>query len=1008
MDHAAGATQFIGRAAELARLEQAAARADEGRGGAIIVGGEAGIGKTRLLERFAATARDHGAQVLVGACLEFGGRGVPFAPFVEAFRTLARSVERARLPALLGPGRLGLARLLPELAERPVEVADGLELDRNAQARLFETVLGVVERLGRTTAVVLIVEDLQWADEDTRDLLSYLVRHLRSSHVLMVLSVRTDDIDRHDALVRFLGELERDDGVDRVELRTLRRDELGEMLATSYGEPLPADLLDDVLARSGGNPFYAEQLLAMVQAGGSELPPQLHDVLLARLADLSSAAQEVVRAAAAAGPRFDDELLAGVLDAPYAKIENALREAIDAGILAFVHDSPDRPGYAFRHALIREVAYGQLLAGERVRLHASFARRLLERREGGGDRAPAAELAYHLDAAQDYRLAVPALVHAAAEAEQAFGFGLARRLYERALELLDRTGLDLGSDGVDRALVMQRAAECALLTGAHGRAIELGRAAIALLEQADPPDPARLGAQHDRLRWYLWEAGDHVAAEAAVAEALRLIPAQPPSSARARALGQAAGLRMYAGDLAAASELALQAIEVALDANAPAEEAFARGILGWCQAVSGDVDRGIATFQGGLAIAERLGGPEGIALGHANEAALLDRVGRTESSLAAALDGYAIVRRLGISRTYGGILLGHATKALFDLGRWQEAAAIADEGLGLDPVGLSAIWLHINHARLDTNQGRYGEAASHLERARELGDTTARSNPYGFALLAARADLAHWQGRLEDVRAAVETGIALIVEDRPLDPALGWLAAHGLRAEADAAVVARARHDSAALAVAQEHSARIIGLSTRLSRVPATAADGRREAILALCHAEAARLSGEADESAWELVARRWDTLHRPYPAAYAWFRASEAVLGARGSRAVATEGLRAAHRTAVALGAGPLQDEIELLARHARISFDEAVTHDPAPADGFGLTERESEVLRLVAAGWSNQQIADALFITRKTASVHVSNILGKFGVRNRVEAAAIAHRLGMIEDIGSPPSGA
>ena len=535
-----------------------------------------------------------------------------------------------------------------------------------------------------------------------------------------------------------------------------------------------------------------------------------------------------------------------------------------------------------------------MLAGERVRLHATFARRLLERPGEDGEPGRAGELAYHLDAARDYRRAVPALIRAGAEAEHAYAFGVARRLYRRALELWDRAGRDIGSDGLDRPSVMHRAAECCELLGAHVEAIELGRGAIALLERDDGPDSARLGDLHDRLRWYLWEAGDVSAAEAAVAEALRLLPGSPPSAARARALGQAAGLRMTAGDLGAATELARQAIELAIGADARAEEAFARGILGWCQAVSGEVDQGIATFRDGLAIAERIGGPEGIALGHANLAALLDRVGRTDASLAAALEGYSIVRRLGVSRTYGGILLGHATKALFDLGRWREAVELADEGLDLDPVGTSAVWLHVNHARLDTNQGRYEQAASHLDRAHQLGDFAGRSNPYGVALLAADADLARWQGRFEDVRNAVEVGIRSIVDDGPVDPALGWLAAHGLRAEADAAIAARARHDTAAIAVAEERADRIMGLPKRLSRAPATAADGRSEAILALCRAEADRLRNAASGSAWELVARRWDSLERPYPAAYGRFRAAEAILGTRGSRDLAIGSLRA------------------------------------------------------------------------------------------------------------------
>ncbi|MEA2608851.1 MAG: hypothetical protein QOJ75_1094 [Chloroflexota bacterium] len=1009
MDHAAKATQFIGRAVELARLDAAAARAADGNGGVVIVGGEAGIGKTRLLEQFSATVRDRGARVLAGACLEFGGQGLPFAPFVEALRTLVTSVDPARLPDLLGPGRHALARLLPSHVDRPVEVADGLEFDQRAQARLFESVLAVIERLGRSTPVVLILEDFQWADEDTRDLLIFLARNLRTSRALVVLSLRTDEVDREEALIRLLGELERDTGVERIELRSFSRAELGEMLTIDSGRAPSAELLDGILGRSGGNPFYAEQLLGMTPASGMELPRQLHDVLLARLADLSPATQDVVRSSAAAGLHFDDDLLAGALGMPAPEIEDALREAIEAGILREEQAPGEPASYTFRHTLLREFAYGLLVAGEQVRLHAGFARRLQERQASGTAGVSAAELAYHLDAARDYAQAVPALAEAGAEAEHAFAFGLGRRFYERALAVWDRSGLDGETLVADHISLSQHAAECALLMGAYDRAIELGRAAVRDLERTDRPDPARLGALHDRLRWYLWEAGQDEAAGAAVAEALRLIPAEPPSRARARALGQAAGLRMYAGNLREASELALQAIDTAVDASAAAEEALARGVLGWCQAMSGEVDRGIATFRDGVAIAEGLGGVEGIALGHGNLAALLDRVGRTESSLEAAMDGFAIVRRLGVSRTYGGMLLGQAAKALFDLGRWSEAEAVAVEGLGLDPVGRWAVWLHVNQARLDTNLGRYSEAVIHLERARDEEGTAGRSGGYEVSLLAARADLARWQGRLEDVRAAVEAGIGSVTRDRPLDPALGWLAATGLRAEADAAVDARARHDTAAVARAEERGSRIIGLAKRLSRVPATAADGRREAILALCRAEAGRLRGTSEPSAWELVARRWDALQRPYPAAYARFRVGEAVLAARGSRENAAEALRLAERTVVALGATPLRGEIELLAQHARISLvdDNTAAARPAarPAPGLGLTQRESEVLGLVAAGWSNQQIADALFITRKTASVHVSNILGKFGVRNRVEAAAIAHRLGVTSDRGAAP---
>ena len=1010
MADASEASQFVGREAELARLVDMLGRAEEGHGGVAVVGGDAGIGKSQLIARFSGIARHRGAQVLEGACLEFAGRGLPFAPFVEALRAFTRSVDPGRLPALLGPGRRALGLLVPELNERPAGPAERLELDQSGQARLFELVLGVLERIGRTSAVVLVVEDLQWADDDTRDLLAFLVRHLRTSRVLLVVSIRTEDLDIHDPVLPFLAELERDDGVQRIEIGPFRRAELAELLAGMGRHPLSPEVLDEVAERSGGNPFFAEQLLAVASAGGGpKLTPQLRDVLLARLGELPSNAQLVLRAAAAAGRQVDDDMLATILEMSNRQIADALRVAIDHGLLVEVERTNESVGgYAFRHVLLQEVAYGQLLPGERALLHAAIARYLTSRRDAGAIPVEPSELGAHWDAAREYGKAVPALVEAGGAAERVYAFGQARRHYERALELWDRAGARDATGAADRGWVLHHAAECALLTGDVHRALEFGRAAIAFAEGVVPPDRMRLGTLHDRLRWYLWEAGDHAAAEVAVADALRLIPSQPPSAPRARAVAQAAGLRMYAGDLDVAAERATEAISVAVAAEAPAEEALAEGILGWCQAVSGEVDRGIATFRHALSIAERLDAVEGIALGHANLAALLDRVGRSEASLAAALGGYAISKRLGVPRTYGGTLLGHAANALYDIGRWREVAAIVDEGLGLEPIGTSAVWLRINRARLDTNQGRYDDAASHLHRAREDGNATDRAGNHRPALLAAEADLARWQGRLDAVRGAVDEGAELLDTKRPLHPEIAWLAAHGLQAEADAASAARARHDGRAILAAEARAALVLDLLRRGSSDPGQAPDRRRDAILALCGAEAERVAGRGDAVTWEGVAQEWEGLGRPYPVAYARFRSGEAMLATRQPRAAAAVALRAAHKAVVAMDAAPLRDEIELLARQARIHLSrEARDADPSPGDGvtrtpeLGLTDREMEVIRLVGAGWSNQQIADALFITRKTASVHVSNILGKLGVRNRVEAAAIAQRLGVGQDV-------
>jgi DNA-binding CsgD family transcriptional regulator len=992
---------MVGRASQLAHLQGALGLAAEGRGRTVVIGGEAGIGKSRLVASLVDAARAEGAYALVGACLPTGSGVIPYAPFVEAIRGLTRSVEPGRLQGLLGPARDEIGRLLPELASQPVADVEGYEGDGTGQGRLFEAILTVFERVARSAVVVLVVEDVQWADEGTRSLTAFLSRNLRGARLLLLVTVRTEEVDAGGSASRFIAELERHDWVERIEVEPLDHSEIAAMLGSIAGSKPAGDVVDAIAARSGGNPFFLEQLAAASSHGTGELPPRLHDVLVARLSEFPEATRIVLRAAAAAGRRVDDDVLGAVLGLSPRVVADALRPAVSQGVLVDVADAVDgRDGYAFRHALLAEVAERELLHGERDRLHAAFAAELERRGEVDGIAVQPAELAYHWVAANNRERAVPALVDAGLAAERVYAFADARRQFEQALTFWPPEEDAPLTVGLDRVAVLQHAAESAVLAGAYADAVAFGRKAImtAELDQvvARRPDPIRLGALHDRLRWFLWESGDRPAAEAAVGEALRLIPADPPTALRARALGQAAGLRLFGGSPLDAGRLASEAIEVARAADAPSEEALALGILGWSIAIGGGVDKGIATYRQGLAIAEHLGGVEGIALGHANLCALLDRVGRSAESLQAARDGFAITQRLGVARTYGGGLLGHAAKALFDLGRWDEAAAAADEGLGLDPVGSAAVWLHINRARVDTNQGRFEDAERHLQ---EAGAISVGAERYRPALLAATAELAAWRRTPEPVRAAVVAMLAGVVEELPVDPAVGWLAWHALRAEADVAAAARARHDDQAL---QEIEARVHPIVERVTRRGTGRAagplDDRRDAVAGLCLGELARIRGKGADAGWDTTAAAWDRLGRPALVAYARYRSAEAVLGDRGDRAMAAASLRSSHQLATGLGARPLLGEIERLARQARIELADRAAAEP-PGDTLGLTDREAEVIRLVAAGWSNQQIADALFITRKTASVHVSNILAKLGVANRVEAAAIAQRLGLHE---------
>ncbi|MCI0347780.1 MAG: AAA family ATPase, partial [Chloroflexi bacterium] len=411
---------FVGRTGELARLEAALETASAGRGRLVIVAGEAGVGKTRLLDEFEVRAVARGARVLEGACLDLGAGALPYGPFVEVLRELVRSTEAARLPALLGPARTEITRLVPELATRIADLPPAGEFDPSAQSRLFELVLGILERLAAQAPLVLIVEDLQWADRATLDLLVFLAHGLDDAAALIVVTVRTDDLGSHAGVLAALAELERDDNVDRIDLAAFGRDELVEQLASLTGSAPPPDVVDRVLERSDGNPFFVEELVAAGAHRGADLPPRLRDVLAARLGSLPAPSARVIRAAAVAGRRLDDGLLCAALGLEPADLADGLRPAVAAGLLS--RGAPDVARFQFRHALLQEFIADELFPAERTTLHAAFAKALEERRDEGGSGVQAADLARHWDAAGDAPRALLATIAAAQEADLVFAF----------------------------------------------------------------------------------------------------------------------------------------------------------------------------------------------------------------------------------------------------------------------------------------------------------------------------------------------------------------------------------------------------------------------------------------------------------------------------------------------------------------------------------------------------------------------------------------------------------
>ena len=569
--------------------------------------------------------------------------------------------------------------------------------------------------------------------------------------------------------------------------------------------------------------------------------------------------------------------------------------------------------------------------------------------------------------------------------------------------------------GQDRPALLQRTAEVAVLSGAYGRAAELGR--LALAELGPDADPTRRAWFHERLRWYLFESGDETGAVAALREAEELVPATDTSGARAIIVAHRAGMEMVEGRLIRSMANATEAASLAHGSNVPAQEAMAIGIIGWDRALLGDVEGGLGVFRQALAVAEDRGGVEGVALGRSRLAALLDRVGRPAEALNVATEGYAWATAMGVARTYGGILLATEASACFELGRWDQADRATALGLERGPTGRTALALLAARARLEVARGDLDAATTHLAEADRISGTVGGSE-HRMPLLTAATELALGMDRFLECRALVGPGMDRL-PDGPPDPIVSALAVVGIRAEAEAAERARARHDRVVEDDARREGHRLAErlwgqrtpeeagfplASEEAGFPPASEVGVRLTALRAFVTAELGRLDGRADPGAWADAAQRSEELGRLYPAAYARYRLGAAILAARGTRAGASEALRAAHAGASGLGATPLREEVELLARQARIDLETTAAAEPPSRDGapasplsaLGLTDRELEVLRLVSGGWTNQQIADHLFISPKTASVHVSNILGKMGVDSRVEAAAVAHRLG------------
>ncbi|WP_402469721.1 helix-turn-helix transcriptional regulator [Isoptericola aurantiacus] len=973
---------LVAREEQVAGFRRSFDRAASGEPGVLLVGGDAGVGKTRLVTHLAATAEEAGGRVVVAHCVDLGEIGIPYLPFTEALGQLQRPAgadstdDVAACVAELVAERPALARLLDPAGPR--QAADDQHAER---LPLLDGVASALTAVGRPGApLVLVIEDLHWADPSTRDVLRFLVTRLRSEHLLLVLTYRSDDVDRRHPLRPLLAELHRSERVDHVELEPFTTAELRAFTTALNDAPLPEAEFAQVLRRSEGNAFFAEELVAAGLATGT-LPWSLADVLHARMQDLAPAVQQLVRLASVAGRQVREDLLraaaertAGLEDP--AATAAALRDAVTHQVLGV-----EGAHLAFRHALLAEALYLDLLPGERTTMHLAYLAALTASPGLGS----AAERAHHAQQGHDLPTALEASYDAAAGARDLLAPTEELRHLEQVLSLWGSVPDAAERVGADRVDVALDAAAAASRAGQPNRAVQLTRRAIESL----PDDPRRqAGLRHVLARYLLDVQEDMSEATQETELALAALP-DDPTATLAATLSVRGRIELNGDDDDAAREFLERAVDVARRAQAPDAEADALASLAVLEV--GDPGTAARLIESAMDRAIDAGNLGAELRCRYNLATTWYYAGRLD--LAEDLLRQGLARAAETASTRSSV--GTAMRMIAELLRYVRGdltpAAPRDGVPALEATVLEGAGLYAAVARGD----------DHV-----LDRTAALQKEWdvdGFVALTSggcRIDALTWAGRQEEAVAlagAVVDHLGAVWSTYFLGRI--WISALALAALADAAESAPGGGSAA-----QQAERRAAG-DDLLSVARQTAERGRPRggvlgpegrAWLARAEAEHARLvaasGGEAaDPSVWEAAVREFSYGYR-YEVARSRFRWAQALRAAGDRTAAELEGVEALTE-AQRMGARPLADAVLAWARRARIAVPGTRRESSTT-----LTEREEQVLTLVAQGLSNRQIGEHLFISTKTVSVHVSNVLAKLGVSGRAEAVAVATRRGLL----------
>lgn len=962
---------LVGRDTELEELVSWLGEPGEG-GTSVLLSGDAGVGKTRLLTEVGERMTSAGSRVVVGRCLDLGDSALPYLPFTEVLERLA--IELPEVVAGVAGRHPTLTRLQPGRRTLAGESGDGAAIDRSA---LFDAVRALLDAAAADRPLLVVVEDTHWADHSTRDLLTFLFARDTPAPVSLIASYRADDLHRRHPLRRRLAEWSRLAGVRRLALRPLSDDSVHRLIAELVPGGLGRDATAGIVDRAEGNAFFVEELASAAAGPGRWVPTELADVLLVRLDRLDDRARQVVRAASVAGRQVSHQLLAAASGLPADALDDGLRSAVEMNVMV-----PDRDRYAFRHALLGEAVYDDLLPGERVRLHAGFAAALRD----GGAAGTAAELARHSRLALDLATALRASIRAGHDALAIGGPDEAVQHYQQALELLSDPRRPAAGDEVDRSALVVHLSDALTASGRPQRAATLLGEELERLP-AEASDAAR--ARMIAARAYLLLITETEESPVGLSEqAFALVP-EGETVTRARVLATHARILIAYGRLEEGQSVALDGLALAERLNLT--DLVFDLVVTLSQARHAGPHTGLReALEETISRARASGAVQAELRAHF-------LLGRSHEDLG-EWDAAAVAFRRGVARgdevglPYAPYAFESRWHLVFECvvrGRWDAALALAADA-GSPPKVQRAL---LDLFRLQIEQARGADVSDRLGRLRTLWPTEGLIAIHSSSLemvVAARA------GHPIGVLRAYEDSVAILSRLwQPWFTARIRLAATAIGALADAVPAMSAAERTTHLARAGElHSDGHIVLARHHNPAGLWGPEG--QAWAKLLDAELLRMRWVAGEppphasliEAWreaEALVADFGDVHL-----LARVRTSLAsILRAAGDLAAAREVADLARDAARGLGAQPLLDTLtELGSRPSR-------QHTGSDT----LTARESEVLALVAQGRSNGEIGKQLFISTKTVSVHVSHILGKLGAAGRTEAAAIGRRRGLVE---------